>query len=172
MTKVLNRRQHRWAEFLQPFRFKVVYREGRLNEKADTLSRGRDYRPEEGGEPLSVPRKFFAPGQYEQVPVEGQVLLTHERLRKMTMLKLADTFVDLIKAAGAADQAYSDMLKTLEGKEVGFKVAKYVVLGDDGLLYVRDRWYIPNSHELKHKIFSAEHDSRVAGHFGQFKTLE
>ena len=48
-TKVLNRRQHRWAEFLQPFRFKVVYREGRLNEKADTLSRRRDYRPEGGG---------------------------------------------------------------------------------------------------------------------------
>ena len=47
-TKVLNRSQHRWAEFLQPFRFKVVYREGRLNEKADTLSRRRDYRPEEG----------------------------------------------------------------------------------------------------------------------------
>ena len=55
---------------------------------------------------MSVPRKFFAPGQYEQVLVEGHVLLTHERLRKMTTLKLADTFVDLIKAAGAADRAY------------------------------------------------------------------
>ena len=42
-TKVLNCRQHRWAEFLQPFRFNVVYREGCLNEKADTLSRRRDY---------------------------------------------------------------------------------------------------------------------------------
>jgi len=34
-TKILNRRQHRWAEFLQSFNFKVVYREGRLNKKAD-----------------------------------------------------------------------------------------------------------------------------------------
>jgi len=34
-TKTLNRRQHRWAEFLQPFNFKVIDREGRLNEKAD-----------------------------------------------------------------------------------------------------------------------------------------
>ena len=48
-TKVLNRGQHCWAEFLQPFRFKVVYREGRLNEKADTLSQRRNYRPEGGG---------------------------------------------------------------------------------------------------------------------------
>ena len=41
-TKTLNRREHRWAEFLQPFNFKVIYREGRLNEKADALLRRRD----------------------------------------------------------------------------------------------------------------------------------
>jgi hypothetical protein len=40
------------AEFLQLFNFKVVYREGRLNKKADVLSRRRDYRLEEGGENL------------------------------------------------------------------------------------------------------------------------
>jgi len=44
-TKILNRRQHRWAEFLQLFNFKVIYREGQLNEKADALSRRRDYCP-------------------------------------------------------------------------------------------------------------------------------
>jgi len=47
-TKTLNRRQHGWADFLQPFNFKVIYREGRLNEKTDTLSRHREYRPEGG----------------------------------------------------------------------------------------------------------------------------
>ena len=66
-TKVLNCWQHRWAEFLQPFDFKVVYQEGCLNEKADTLLQRRDYRPEEGLEPLAVPQRFFGPGQYEQV---------------------------------------------------------------------------------------------------------
>jgi len=57
-TKNLNRRKHRWAEFLQPFNFKVIYREGRLNEKADALSRRRDYRPEGGSN--SEPFTFFA----------------------------------------------------------------------------------------------------------------
>jgi len=38
-TKTLNRRQHRWAEFLQPYNFKVFYRAGRLNEKVDALAR-------------------------------------------------------------------------------------------------------------------------------------
>jgi len=58
-TKTLNRRQHRWAEFLQPFNFKVIYREERLNEKADALSRRRDYRPEGGSD--SQPFTLFSP---------------------------------------------------------------------------------------------------------------
>jgi hypothetical protein len=74
-SKILNRRQHRWAEFLQPFNFKVVYREGRLNEKADVLSRRRDYRPEGGGEVLENPiQTFFKPGQYK---LEPERLLLH-----------------------------------------------------------------------------------------------
>jgi len=60
--KTLNGRQHRWAEFLQPFNFKVIYREGRLNEKAEALSRRRDYRPD--GRSNSEPLTFFRHGQY------------------------------------------------------------------------------------------------------------
>ena len=112
-TKVLNRRQHRWAEFLQPFRFKVVYREGRLNEKADTLSRRRDYRPEGGGEPLEIPQKFFGPGQYEQVPAE-RVLISSARLAKMTTLKLSTPLVELLLTAAAADPLYQEMVKAFE----------------------------------------------------------
>jgi len=61
-TKTLNCRQQRWAEFLQPFNFKVIYREGQLNEKANALSRRRDYRPEGGSN--SEPFTFFRPRQY------------------------------------------------------------------------------------------------------------
>jgi hypothetical protein len=74
-SKILDRRQHRWAVFLQPFNFKVVYRGGRLNEKADVLSRRRDYRPEGGGENLENPTQtFFKPGQFES---EHERLLLH-----------------------------------------------------------------------------------------------
>jgi len=57
-TKTLNRRQHRWVEFLQQFNFKDISREGRLNEKADALSRHMDCRPEGGSN--SKPFTFFA----------------------------------------------------------------------------------------------------------------
>jgi len=58
-TKTLNRRQHRWAEFLQQFNFKVIYREGQLNQKADAVSRRRDYCPEGGSN--SEPFRLFSP---------------------------------------------------------------------------------------------------------------
>ena len=61
-TKTLNRKQHRGAKFLQMCNFKVIYREGWLNEKADALPRCRDYRPEGGSN--SEPFTFFRPEQY------------------------------------------------------------------------------------------------------------
>ena len=167
-TKVLNLRQHRWAEFLQPFRFKVVYWEGRLNEMADTLSRRRDYRPEGRGEPLVIPQKFFSPGQYEQVPTE-RVLISSARFAKMTTLKLSTPLVELLLTAAAVDPLHQEMVKAFEE---GSKSIGKVVTMEDGLLFVKVRSYVPSNKELKNKILKAEHDSHVAGHFGQFKTLE
>ena len=59
--KVLNPRQHRWAEFLQQFNLRVAYRKGRLNQKANELSWRRAYRPEGGSN--SDQKPFFRPGQ-------------------------------------------------------------------------------------------------------------
>ena len=49
-------------EFLSEFWFKVVYRPGHLNTKADVLLWRRDYADEEGGEP--TPMSLFKPGQW------------------------------------------------------------------------------------------------------------
>ena len=38
-TKLLNRRQIRWAEFLSKFNFKIVYRPGKAGGKPDSLAR-------------------------------------------------------------------------------------------------------------------------------------
>jgi len=81
-TKTLNRRQHRWGEFLQPFNFEVIYREGRLNQKPDALSRRREYRPEPGSN--SEPFTFVRPGQYigeEPVILRPHVLHTCQCFR-------------------------------------------------------------------------------------------
>jgi len=47
-TKVLNRRQARWAQELAGIDFKIFYRPGSQNGKPDALSRRPEYRPEKG----------------------------------------------------------------------------------------------------------------------------
>ena len=42
----------------------------------------------------------------------------------------------------------------------------------EGSLYYKGRLYIPDSLELKRTIVSKEHDTLVAGHMGQDKTVE
>jgi hypothetical protein len=42
----------------------------------------------------------------------------------------------------------------------------------DGLLFYENRWVIPNDSALRLRILHENHNSKVAGHFGQFKTAE
>ena len=87
----------------------------------------------------------------------------------MTTLKLSTPLVELLLMAAAVDPLYKEMAKAFEG---GSKSVGKTVTMEDGLLFVKGRWYVPSNKELMNKILKAEHDSRVAGHFGQFKTLE
>ena len=40
------------------------------------------------------------------------------------------------------------------------------------LIYYKNRLYIPNNEELQTQIAKGYHDSQIAGHFGQEKTIE
>jgi hypothetical protein len=42
----------------------------------------------------------------------------------------------------------------------------------EGLIYFKGRLQVPNVEELRLEIAESEHDSKVARHFGQEKTLE
>src|SRR4051812_47989376 len=167
-TKVLNRRQHRWGEFLQPFNFCVVYREGRLNQKADALSRRRDYRLEGGSEiPEDIAQSFFRPGQWQ---VEGERwILTSRMLGAIRGFRLHCIFQSELRNAARMDADYQQLLTNC--KVEGSEVDKNITV-EDGLLLFKNRWYIPENKELKLKILAAEHDSRIAGHFGIYKTMD
>jgi len=47
-TKLLNRRQARWAQFLSQFNFKIVYRPGKAGAKPDSLTRRSGDLPTDG----------------------------------------------------------------------------------------------------------------------------
>jgi len=49
-TKLLNRRQARWSEFLSRFDFKIVYIPGKAGAKPDALTRRSGDLPQEEGD--------------------------------------------------------------------------------------------------------------------------
>ena len=46
------------------------------------------------------------------------------------------------------------------------------IIVENNLLLYKNRWYIPNDANIKNRILHDNHDSKLAGHFGIFKTLE
>jgi hypothetical protein len=87
-TKVLNRRQVRWAERLADFEFEITYRPGTSNNQADALSRRDDIYPSVGGTSFATKnpenfRQFFQPH--------------HLRLGQATPSYLADNLIDNIR---------------------------------------------------------------------------
>jgi len=83
-----------------------------------------------------------------------------------------DTFLNKIKAAGKEDEKWQDRGRELVRlRESGKKLLEEWI-EKDGLLYPKDRLYIPENEALQTKIAHGCHDSLVAGHFGQEKTIE
>ena len=64
-TKLLNRRQARWAEILSEFNFKIIYCPGGRNGKADALSRRVDPELEGEREKQDLTIRMFKPGQLD-----------------------------------------------------------------------------------------------------------
>jgi len=65
--------------------------------------------------------------------------------------------------AGNSDQTHLAMLKALlkgDSKvDTNFSIEK-------GLLLYTNSWYIPKDESLRRTIMEAEHDSKIAAHFG------
>ena len=64
-NKELNRRQARWAESLANFDFKIMYKKGTLNGKADALTRMPGDIPSKGGTDSSQNTTILGPNKWE-----------------------------------------------------------------------------------------------------------
>ena len=120
-TKVLSRRQARWAEFLSEFWFKVVYRPGHLNTKAYMLSRHRDYAEEKGGKP--TPKSVFKPGQW---------VVNSAHIAATKAFALPVSHENNLRAAGKSDPNW---IATLEAVRTGSEMVAPGFAEKDGLLF-------------------------------------
>ena len=147
-TKVLNRRQARWAEILSGYDFVIAHVPGHRN-PADGPSRRPDY-----SEDVNLPSAQLIP---------PSALLQN--------LSLVPVFTE-------SESLRLQILKALETDELATSKLKSSELDppwswrEDGILLHDKNVYIPADQALRMRLMDMHHDSPAAGHFGVSKTLD
>jgi len=177
-TKVLNCRQARWAQELAGVDFRIYYRPGTQNGKPDALSRRSEYRPEKGGvenQPVTTVLKEKHFESFEKETEERRAssfICSSARLSSIPARRWSPTFLEEIRKAAKNDPLYQEAKKEEAARmEPASKTQKTKELETkEGLLYRRGKLWVPEG--KIQSIMESEHDTKVAGHMGQDKTIE
>ena len=159
-AKKLNRRQARWALYLSCFNFTLIHKAGTTMGKADSLSRRPDHK--KGMEDDNKDVTLLKPEFFKIRAIErGHVLINAEEkdlLKRIREAKGQDE--EVIKAVEAMKRA---KVRSYSGHEWS---------EEQGLVLHRGKVYVPKDHQLRLDITKLHHDSPIAGHGGQWKTIE
>ena len=99
-------------------------------------------------------------------------MLSNAIIVAVQMQTMDETFLKGIRMAGKNDDAWTERKEELSRiKERNEQLPKNWEL-EDGLIYYMNRLFIPSKEDLLTEIPNGCHDSKVAGHFGQEKTIE
>ena len=144
-NKLLNRRQARWAKLLSRFNFKIIYRPGPQNIRADTLTRYFGDRPEE---------------EDSRRQQQWQIVLKERDLEIQT-LRLAPVDVGLEDSNSDINSETSDTSIETDASEAR-----------NGRVYYRDRLFVPDDADLRLRLVREAYDGLAAGYSGRTKTYE
>jgi len=147
-ANLLNRRQANWSTFFADYDFEILYRPGKLNGKADALSRLPSLRPSEEDSTLKEPKSLLSPDKL--------VGFTSKTLEILSSSFLSDLKTELQKDPFAKERL-SDISKFPNFSKQ-----------NDFLLF-KTQYYIPPSLQLE--TLKMYHDSKTSGHFGIAKTF-
>jgi hypothetical protein len=160
-TKLLNRRQARWSEFLSRFDFVIVYRPGKQGGKPDALTRRSGDLPKEGDERLRH---------------QSQVILKPKNLQLLADNELDEQVPELEQLLRNGYESDPFPAEVMEMLDNGVRQDKRITLAEceriEGRLHYRKRLYVPDSDELRLHLVKAHHDPPAAGHQGRSKTFE
>ena len=118
--------------------------------------------------------QFYDSSDMDHHPIlcKGQTLLSNAIITKANLRKFEEGFLLSVREAAEMDESWKLRKKELENlKEKRKELPKQWSISD-GLLYYKDRLFIPNNEDLQTLIAKQCHDSQIAGHFRQEKTLE
>jgi len=110
-------------------------------------------------------------GYHPQLTKEREIL-SSDHLNAALMRTMNDAFLDKIRMAGKEDERWQNRGRELVMLREDGKKMPDEWIEKDGLLYYKNRLYIPENQALHTEIAQDCHDSIVAGHFRQEKTIE
>jgi len=170
-TKVLNRRQARWAQELAGINFKIYYQPGTQNGKPDALSRRSEYRTEKGGVENQPITTVLGKIHFEE-RLARSLICSSARMTSLPARKWSEEFLAKASEEGKNDEAYEQAKKQeAVTEELSPKDRKVKELScENNLLYRRNLLWVPKG--LVQGILESEHDTKVARHMGQDKTIE
>jgi hypothetical protein len=168
-TKLLNRRQARWSQFLSQFNFKIVYRPGTAGGKPDALTRRSGDLPKEGDDrSLENQTTIIKPENILHASAA-----TPSNQPDIPPALDAPTLNRLFHEAYATDPFPNKVLQMLRD---GTKQCKDITLAEceerNNLLLYRRQIWVPDYEPLRLHLMQQHHDTPTAGHPGRSKTLE
>ncbi|KAF8761052.1 hypothetical protein RHS01_00624 [Rhizoctonia solani] len=151
-ARTFNRRHARWRIFLSDFNLKYTT-PGKAVRKPDALSRRSDYTDSPQEPEIMLPAEVFANTSKEEVEIVTEI---RTKLREDPSLEPIITFLteDADNAPPSIRKAYRDYD------------------WEEDLLWYRGKLVVPDSENLKERLLREFHDSPLAGHPGQQRTLE
>ncbi|KAF8752650.1 hypothetical protein RHS01_07611 [Rhizoctonia solani] len=152
-AQTFNRRHARWRIFLSDFNFEIHYRPGKQSGKPDALSRRLDYVDTSPEPEVMLPAEVFANTSEEELEIVTEI---RSKLREDPSLEPIIQFLteDADNAPPSIRKAYRDYN------------------WEEDLLWYRGKLVVPDSEALKEQLLREFHDSPLAGHPGQQRTLE
>ncbi|KAF8750370.1 hypothetical protein RHS01_09469 [Rhizoctonia solani] len=152
-AQTFNRRHAQWRIFLSDFNFEIHYRPGKQSGKPNALSRRSDYVDSPVEPEVMLPSEVFANTSEAELEIVTEI---RNRLREDPSLEPIIQFLteDADNAPPSIQKAYWDYD------------------WEEDLLWYRGKLVVPDSETLKERLLKEFHDSPLAGHPGQQRTLE
>ena len=197
-SKLLNRKQARWSEYLFKFNFKINYRSEKLNNVTDSLSRAKARSKKKKNKTMwqTVLKQdnlhIQACSLWNSVLGDDNASNAENALSEISINNEEKSLKDQFSAACAQDKKYQQILKALriEIRTIKeFPLAKCIIINDQ-IQYRAERTIInpdadepeyrlnhekllvSNNDELRLKFISLSHDTSITGHSKANKIYE
>ena len=148
----LNGRQARWYLKLQDYDFILQHIPGKTNTKADILSRKDQVNTKEDNKDIQLLK---------------EKLWSRKMIAEITMIKRKRTEEegDIIKEIRKNNTREKEVVQAL-------KKGDGLTWGEDRVVYMEGRIYVPNNKKIREEILKENHNSVDMGHLGQQQMLE